>query len=167
MDRGPAGPPTLPASQKEDVTMESPEEHVEQKKATVRRMLERLSAGDIDGFMEGIGPDYVRHCQAMPPELQEIRGRDTLRQWLVSNKETFPDYNEEIQMLVGEGDFVAWRSVGRGTQMGALGPFPATQRAMELVIMGMHRFDNGLIAETWTSWDNFAALTQLGLLAGV
>jgi predicted ester cyclase len=156
----------LPVQSKEDVTMESPEERVEQNKAKVRRMLERLSAGDIDGFMEGIGPDYVRHCQAMPPELQEIRGQDTLRQWLVSNKETFPDYDEEIQMLVGEGDFVAWRSVGRGTQMGALGPFPATEKTMELVIIGMHRFDNGLIAETWTSWDNLAAFTQLGLLQG-
>jgi predicted ester cyclase len=34
-----------------------------------------------------------------------------------------------------------------------------------LVIIGMHRFENGKIAETWTSWDNRAALAQLGLLA--
>jgi hypothetical protein len=26
----------------------------------------------------------------------------------------------------------------------------------------MHRFENGLVAETWTSWDNVAVLTQLG-----
>jgi hypothetical protein len=33
---------------------------------------------------------------------------------------------------------------------------------MDLIIMGMHRFDGDLIAETWTSWDNLAVLMQLG-----
>jgi len=31
----------------------------------------------------------------------------------------------------------------------------------------MHRFEAGLVVETWTSWDNLAALTQLGLLPGM
>jgi hypothetical protein len=35
---------------------------------------------------------------------------------------------------------------------------------MELVIIGVHRFEDGQLAETWTSWDNLAALTQLGLM---
>jgi predicted ester cyclase len=137
---------------------------VEVNKATVKRMLERFSAGDVAGFTAALSPNYVRHCQAMPPELQEIRGKDAMHQWLLSSKETFPDYREEIEWMVGEGDYVAWRSVGTGTQRGALGPFPATNKRMELVIIGMHRFEDGLVVETWTSWDNLAALTQLGLL---
>jgi len=140
---------------------------VEENKTTVRRMLERLSAGDIAGFTDALAPNYVRHCQAMPPELQEIRGRDAMHQWLVSNMATFPDYHEELESLVGEGEFVAWRSRGVGTQRGALGPFPATHKRMDLVIIGMHRFEAGLVVETWTSWDNLAALTQLGLLPAV
>lgn len=139
---------------------------VEENKATVRRMLERLSAGDIRGFTDALAPNYVRHCQAMPPELQEIRGRDAMHQWLVSNQATFPDYHEQLESLIGEGDFVAWRSRGVGTQRGALGPFPATQKRMDLVIIGIHRFEAGVVVETWTSWDNLAALTQLGLLPG-
>jgi len=47
-----------------------------------------------------------------------------------------------------------------------LGPFPATHKRMELNIIGMHRFDHGRVAETWTSWDDVAALNQLGLLPG-
>lgn len=133
-------------------------------KATVRRILERISAGDVDGFTAALGPDYVRHCQAMPPGLQELRGRDAMSAWLLSNKVTFPDYHEELEWLVGEGDFIAWRSKGTGTQSGTLGPFPATHKRMEVVIIGMHRFEDGMIAETWTSWDNLAVLTQLGLL---
>ena len=139
---------------------------IERNKATVTRLLERLSAGDIDGFIAGLAPSYVRHCQAMPPPLQEIRGPEAMRQWLVSNQATFPDYHEQIEWLVGEGDFVAWRSRGVGTQDGPLGPFPASHKRMDIVIIGMHRFEGDKIVETWTSWDNLAALTQLGLLPG-
>ena len=84
--------------------------------------------------------------------------------WLAANRATFPDYREEIEWLGGEGDFVAWRSRGHGTMRGAMGPFPATGKTMELVIIGVHRFEDGKLAETWTSWDNLAALTQLGLM---
>lgn len=139
---------------------------VESNKATVRLMLQRLSAGDLAGFTEHLTPGYVRHCQAMPPEMQEIHGRDMMHSWLLANYETFPDYSEELEWLVGDADFVAWRSRGRGTQDGPLGPFPATHKRMDLVIIGMHRFEGGAVAETWTSWDNLAALTQLGHFPG-
>lgn len=133
-------------------------------KATVRRILQRLSEGDVDGFVEALAPDYARHCQAMPPDLREIRGREAMGAWLESNRQTFPDYHEEIEWLVGEGDYVAWRSRGTGTMEGAMGPFPPTQRTLDLAIIGMHRFQDGLVAETWTSWDNLAVLMQLGLM---
>ncbi len=135
---------------------------VERNKATVSRMLERLSAGDVAGFTDHLVPDYRRHCQAMPPELQEIQGKEMMHAWLASNFTTFPDFHEEVEWLVGEGDFVAWRSRVAGTQSGPLGPFPASGKRMDLVIMGMHRFEGSLVAETWTSWDNLAVLTQLG-----
>lgn len=139
---------------------------VEANKATVTHMLERLSAGDVDAFVDGLAPGYVRHCQAMPPGMEEIHGPAAMRAWLLANTLTFPDYEERLEHLVAEGDFVAWRSVGSGTQSGALGPFPPTGRRMSIVIIGMHRFEHGKIAETWTSWDNLAALGQLGLLPG-
>ncbi len=87
-----------------------------------------------------------------------------MRQRLMADQTTFPDYREEIEQLVAEGDYVAWRSRGTGTQRGPLGPFPATGKKMSIVIIGMHRFEGERGAETWTSWDNLAALTQLGLL---
>ena len=137
---------------------------LESNKAAIRHALERISAGDVDGFVSLLAPGYVRHCQAMPPPMQELRGPDAMRAWLLGNKATFPDYREDLETLVGEGDFVAWRSTGSGTQLGPMGPFPATGRRMSITIIGMHRFENGKIAETWTSWDNVAALAQLGLM---
>lgn len=146
------------------MTISTHDSSVEANKSLVAHALERLSAGDVDGFVEALAPDYVRHCQAMPAGLQEIHGPAAMREWLASNKQTFPDYRERLEMIVGEGDLVAWRSVGTGTQTGALGPFPPTGRPMSLAIIGMHRFEHGRIAETWTSWDNVAALVQLGHL---
>lgn len=139
---------------------------VQAHKDLLGRMFGRLNEGDVEGFVEGLAPDYVRHCQAMPPDLQEIRGRETMEAWLRANLETFPDYQEAIQWLVCEGDYVAWRSRARGTMTGAMGEFPATGEEMDLVIMGMHRFEEGRIAETWTTWDNVAVLSQLGLMPG-
>jgi predicted ester cyclase len=133
-------------------------------RAAIMHMLECVNAGDVDGFVAGLAPGYVRHCQAMPPGMEEIRGPEAMRQWLLSNQVTFPDYHERVEQLVGEGDFVAWRSAGSGTQSGPLGPFPATGRRMSIVIIGMHRFEQGKLAETWTSWDNLSAMRQLGLL---
>ena len=145
-------------------TVSDPAAQVAENKMTVRRMLERVSSGDVAGFTEHLTPDYVRHCQAMPPGLQEIRGRQAMHAWLLANLETFPDYREDLEWLVAEGDFVCWRSRGMGTQAGAIGPFPPSNKRMEIVIIGMHRFEGTLVAETWTSWDNVAALTQLGHL---
>ncbi len=106
------------------------------------RAVARLSAGDVQGFVDGLAPDDVRHCQAMPAGLQEIRGRDVMRDWLLSNQASFPDWREEIEALLGEGDFVARRSRGTGTMEGPLGPFPPTHRRMEVVIIGMHGFED-------------------------
>jgi steroid delta-isomerase-like uncharacterized protein len=139
---------------------------VESNKAAVREALARVSAGDVDGFTSFLAQGYVRHCQAMPPGMQELRGAAAMRDWLLANRASFPDYREELETLVAEGDCVAWRSVGSGTLLGPMGPFPATGRRMSITIIGVHRFENGRIAETWTSWDNVAALTQLGLLPG-
>jgi predicted ester cyclase len=146
------------------MTMTDDDSRLAANKAVVRQVLQRVSAGDVDGFVGALAPNYVRHCQAMPPPLQEIRGPAAMREWLLGSIVTFPDYHEEIEALVAEGDFVAWRSVGTGTQLGPMGPFPPTGRRMSIVIIGMHRFENGRIAETWTSWDNMTAARQLGLL---
>jgi predicted ester cyclase len=138
---------------------------MERNKATVRHILEQLSGGDVDSFIAALAPGYVRHCQAMPPGFEEIHGPEGMRAFLAGNTVSFPDYREDVEMLVAEGDLVAWRSVGSATHLGPIGPFPATGRRTSFVIIGMHRFDaEGKIAETWTSWDNMAILRQLGLL---
>ena len=42
-------------------------------KALMQRIHAEVSKGNLEIFDEVLAPDYVRHCQAMPPEFQEIR----------------------------------------------------------------------------------------------
>ena len=59
------------------------EARLEANKAIVRRILAKLSNGDIGSFISALAPDYVRHCQAMPPGLQELHGREAMHDWVV------------------------------------------------------------------------------------
>lgn len=77
---------------------------------------------------------------------------------------SIPDWHEEIDLIVAEGDKVAYITTGTGTQTGSMGPFPPTGKTMEIVNVVVHRFKDGKIAESWVGWDNVAARTQLGLL---
>ena len=54
--------------------MRLPSRTEEENKAIVRDTHSELAIGDFESFKAAIGPDYVRHCQAMPPGLQELHG---------------------------------------------------------------------------------------------
>lgn len=90
--------------------------------AVVRRIYEELNRGNLDIFDELLSPDYLRHCQAMPPRLQEIRGISTFKSFLVEHLSAFPDWKEEIEFTISEGDRIAYVATGAGTQTGPLGP---------------------------------------------
>jgi predicted ester cyclase len=136
---------------------------VEKNKALVRRIIEEgVNAANFDLFAEALTPGYVRHRQSMPPPLREMHGLEAMKHFLAENHATFPDYHEEIQLILGEGKFVAFVGRGTGAQQGALGPLPPTQKRTDIAILVIHRFEGARIAETWTSWDNLAAMMQLG-----
>jgi steroid delta-isomerase-like uncharacterized protein len=130
----------------------------------VRSAHASLEAGDFEAFKATIGPDYVRHCQAMPPGLQELHGTEQffgfLEEWLAA----VPDYTDTISNMIADGDRVAYISTMAGTQTGPLGEIPATGKTFALVNIIMQRLEDGKIVETWVSWDNVAFLTQLGLM---
>lgn len=43
-----------------------------------------------------------------------------------------------------------------------MGPFPASDRRLDLPFIGMLRVEDGKIAEIWVERDNLNALSQLG-----
>jgi predicted ester cyclase len=145
------------------VERKAPMETLQDKhKATVRYVHEQVNEGNLAVFEEVLGPDYVRHCQAMPPEAQEIRGFKLLVAFVEEHLAAFPDWNDEIEFILAEEDKIAYVTRSTGTQTGQMGPWSATGKTACLTSIIIHRFENEKIAETWISWDNLSFLTQLG-----
>ena len=134
----------------------------EQNKALIQRIHTEVSKGNIEIFDEVLSPDYVRHCQAMPPEFQELRGTEEFKAFVADFLQAVPDCNDSVLFIIAEGDKVAYVTTTTGTQTGPMGDLPAGGKGFTLTNIVIHRFEDGKIAETWVSWDNVAMLTQLG-----
>jgi predicted ester cyclase len=137
-------------------------DHGTTNKELVAEAFEIVEAGDLDKLDDYVAPDYVRHCQATP-EL-EVTSLEGFKEYLRRDRESVPNPTLTVHRLIGEDDLVAFWATYSGVQEGPMGPFPATGNRLELDFAGMHRIEDGKIAETWITWDNMTALDQLGLL---
>jgi steroid delta-isomerase-like uncharacterized protein len=147
-----------PAGQNNGATT-TPEEN----KELVRRVVtEGVNAHDLEVFREMLASDYARHSQATT-EMPEIRGVAAMQEFLKANFTAFPDWHEKIELMIAEGDKVAYITTGTGTHTGPMGDIPPTGKMVEITNYIIQRIENGKIAETWIGWDNLAALVQLGL----
>ena len=122
---------------------------------------EAVGNGDLDLLDELIATDYVRHSQATPDV--EITSLQAFKDFLLREKGTIPNPELTVTHLIAEDNLVAFWATYAGIQEGPMGPFPATGKRMESDFSGFHRIEDGKIAETWVTWDNLSALTQLGL----
>ena len=140
--------------------MNTPQEN----KRLVRDILETgVNKADLDVFRAILSPEYARHSQATT-DMPEIRGIEQMLEFLREIFATFPDWHEEIELLVAEGPYVACITRGTGTQRGPMGDLPPTGKTIEIMNFIFHRIEDGKIAETWIGWDNLAAMAQLGVL---
>jgi steroid delta-isomerase-like uncharacterized protein len=75
----------------------------------------------------------------------------------------FPDLAVSVDLMVAEGHLVAVRWTARGTNTGTGNGIPATGRKVEVSGTAIFRFEDGRIAEEWTSANTLGLLKQLGL----
>lgn len=138
------------------------EETERQNMAVVRDTHAALARGDIEAFKAVLAPNYVRHCQAMPPGFQELEGTDEFLAFIQEFITAVPGYDDTITQMIAQGDKVAYVSTMKGIQTGPMGGLPATGKEFTLVNIIIQRMEDGKVAETWVSWDNIAFLSQLG-----
>ncbi|HUP19865.1 MAG TPA: ester cyclase [Gemmatimonadota bacterium] len=132
----------------------------ERNEAVVRALAEALNEHDFAALDTLLTEGYVRHSQATPE--YDIDSRDEFVQFARDDVEAFPEAELELERLVSAGDEVAFWGTYRGTQSGVMGVFPPTGEEVELHFSGIHRLEDGRVAETWVTWDNLTALVQLG-----
>jgi predicted ester cyclase len=134
----------------------------EQNKALVQRIHAEVSNGNLQIFDEVLSPDYVRHCQAMPPGLQEIHGTEVFKTFVADFVNSVSNCKDEIDFILADSNMIAYVTTTTGTQTGPMGDLPASGKDFILKNIVIQRIEDGKIAETWISWDNVALLTQLG-----
>ena len=128
-------------------------------KEIARRLLEDPWRGKLDDVIELVADDYVGYIPAAP---EPIRGKDGFRGFVTMYLTGFPDGTIILDHQIAEGDFVASRWTGRGTNTGELMGMQATGKQVTVPGITFSRIVDGKLRESWVSWDTLSMLQQLG-----
>lgn len=129
--------------------------------ATIRRMYELLSAGDVDGFGELIAEDFVEHDEV--PGLEPTK--EGVKQLFRMYTAAFPDLRMEPEDVLVSGDKVVARVRATGTHQGEFMSTPATGKGVDIQLIDIMRLeDDGLAHEHWGVPDALSMMQQLGAI---
>ncbi len=129
--------------------------------ATMRRMYERINAGDVDGFCEFLAEDFVEHEETpgLPPTKEGVK--QFFRMYIAG----FPDMRMDPQDILASGDKVVTRARGTGTHQGEFMGLPPTGKRVDIDLIDIVRFgDDGLAHEHWGVFDALKMMQQLGAI---
>lgn len=97
---------------------------------TATAMTAAINARDLDALDEFIAPDVLRHSAATPDVV--VTNLAEFKAFLETDFASVSDSVQKIDVIFGGDDHVAIRARYIGTQDGAMGPFPATGKRLEL-----------------------------------
>ncbi len=124
---------------------------LEDNKAMVRRLVEGINAGDIEGIVDELfAPRVARRMKRLFGEFYSA----------------FPDWREEIVELVAEGNTIAGRFRCSGTHRGEFLGEPPTGKRMEVDEVFFFRVEDGKFVYFWGLEDSLNRMRQLGLIPG-
>jgi predicted ester cyclase len=120
----------------------------EENKAMVWRLVEAINAGEEEAAVE---------------ELFAPRTARRVKRLFAEFRMAFPDWREEIVVLVAEGDTVAGRFRCSGTHQGEFLGEPPTGKRMEVEEVFFLRAEGGRFVDFWALEDSLGRMRQLGL----
>ena len=132
----------------------------ESNKLLVKAFINAVNDRDWDMLDNIVAEDFSRHSFAAGEPGVKCRG--DLIQYFRTQESIFPKFKETILDLVAEGDKVAARQQFKGTQLGEMGPYPASCKDMNLEYLAIYQILDSLITEAWVEWDNYSSMKQLG-----
>ena len=136
------------------------------KALSARLYFEVFGAGNFAVADEILSPDCVSHAGGTPPQF----GTEGIKKQAFVLRNAIPDLTVSLQDQVAEGDRVASRWLGSGTNTGELhlptGAIRATGRSIAFGELRIDRFAHGRIVESWFIPDRLTLWRQLGLIPG-
>jgi len=135
----------------------------EQNKAVVRRLFDEVwNGGNLGVIPDLYGTDFVAHYR---PPIDFGKGLEGVRASVRRVRTAFPDYHEEVRLLIAEGEYVvAWFTI-TGTHKGNLGDAPPTGKRFEIEEIAIFRLREGKVVEQRGIPERLLFLQQLGLLS--
>jgi predicted ester cyclase len=127
----------------------------------VKRLFEEPWKGNFEVIDEFVAPNYVGHDPAEP---EPIRGPAGLRANIEMYLAGFPDGGITVDDQIVDGDKVATRWTGRGTQTGEVAGIAPTGKEVTISGLTISRLEGGMVVEEWATWDTLGMLIQLGAI---
>ena len=114
------------------------------------------SKGDVN-LIDGLfADDFVGHFPAAT-----LHGRLALVNQVKAHRSAFPDWTEEVEDTIAEGDRVAVRFTSHGTNLGEFLGNPPTGNRVAISEVAIFRLSNGRIVEQWVYPDLLSLQRQL------
>jgi steroid delta-isomerase-like uncharacterized protein len=120
----------------------------------VRRRVDIINSGDHGALGEVLAADVITHYGSG----EAVHGLEPLA-GLLASFEAFDDLHVTIEDLAVDGDRVGARYTSRARQRAAFAGIPNTGASVEFIGAGIHRIQDGRIAEVWTV-DDWVAMTR-------
>lgn len=124
-------------------------------KAVVERLVRDIvNGGQIDLLDEVLADGFVAHGVGAGPS-----GPDGMRRLITTWRTAFPDWQDNIDEMVAEGDLVVLKISAQGTHEGPLLGIEPTGEAVEWGMIEMVRLADGKITEQW-GYSDFAEVVR-------
>jgi steroid delta-isomerase-like uncharacterized protein len=134
----------------------------EENKALFRSYVEEgWAKGNVEVADEVFADMYVSH---QPDGSEQERGPEDVKQFLRQYREAFPDLQITIEDQIAEGGKVVTRWSSRGTHRGEFRGIAPTGNEVRLTGIGIFRFSDGKVVESWDNFDQLGMMQQLGAI---
>src|ERR1700712_3492148 len=107
--------------------------------------LDALSFGNVDVLDQSLSPDVVAHFLASGTP----SGPEQVKDFCRAVRAVFPDLTYTVDDAIVDGDRIAVRVTGRGTQTGGIGDLPASDKQAQWSEMHFFRVVDDKIVEMW------------------
>jgi predicted ester cyclase len=135
----------------------------EQNKALSKRNIDEVwNQRKLAVIDELVAPNSVLHDPTVPGG--KVSGSQGYRQFVEIYLAAFPDLHFTIQDQFADGDKVATRWTGSGTQTGALMGIAPTGKRSTVTGITIDRYQNGKAVESWVNYDALGMFQQLGVI---
>jgi C-1 hydroxylase len=134
---------------------------MKENKAIMRRFIEAYNNRNLEIFEELVVPNFVDHTH-------QQQGRDKFKKLFTMAFEGFPDWHEEIEDMIAEGEKVWVRVKATGTHTGDWTLFgvtlPATGNKIAMRMVFFFRIVDGKLVETGELDDQLDFFNKLGFI---